>query len=75
MPDISIRDQIMGKGFDQISSLENDIAKAINNADEMNQLDLIEIQQMTAQYTATISLMSNILKDLSDSDSEVIRNT
>ncbi len=75
MSDLNIREQIMSKGMDQIGSLAQDIAQAINEADAANQLDLIELQQMTAEYANVISLMSNILKDLSDSDNEIIRNT
>ncbi len=75
MSDINIRTEIMNTGLDQISSLEQDIANAINTIDASNQVDLIKLQQMTAEYNNVISLMSGILKDLSDTDKEVIRNT
>lgn len=47
----------------------------INASEEPSQVDLIELQSLTGAYTNYVSMLSNILKGLSDSDSEVIRNT
>lgn len=75
MDGFNIRNQVQAKGYSSIDKLEQDIAKALESTDEMNQLDLIKLQQKTAAYSNTIAMMSGMLKSLSESDKEVIRNT
>ena len=71
---LNIRDQVQSRGFASISATEQNITNALNETDGMNQLDLIKLQQQTTQYANTISMMTTILKNLGDSDKEVIRN-
>jgi len=71
---LNIRDQVQSSGYSLIDRTEQNITKALNETDAMNQLDLIKLQQQTTQYANTISMMTTILKNLGDSDKEVIRN-
>ena len=71
---ITIRDQVQQSGYSLIDQTERNITKALNETDGMNQLDLIKLQQQTTQYANTVSMMTTILKNLGDSDKEVIRN-
>ena len=71
----SIRDQITSKGFSGIDGMATDIAKSIETVDASNQVEFLKLQQKTESYNNTISLMTNILKGLADTDKEVIRNT
>jgi len=73
-PYITIRDQVQSSGYSLIGRTEQNITNALNETDAMNQLDLIKLQQQTTQYANTISMMTTILKNLGDSDKEVIRN-
>ena len=75
MTSVNIRDVVMTQGFTSIEKTEQEIAKSLNETDGMNQLDLIKLQQQTTQYANTISMMSTILKNLGDTDKEVIRNS
>jgi len=74
MNQFNIRDQVQSSGYASISRTEQTIATQLNSTEEMNQLDLIKLQQQTTQYANTISMMTTILKNLGDSDKEVIRN-
>lgn len=68
--------KVMDAGMSSIMNLEAQIAAKLNDSSgEMSQVELIELQQMMSNYTNTISMMTNILKDLSDADAEIIRNT
>ncbi|MDR3077298.1 MAG: hypothetical protein LBV15_00865 [Planctomycetota bacterium] len=72
---VNIRDQVMTKGFSGLSGMASDLTKAIETTDTNDQVAFLKLQQQMASYTNTISLMSNMLKGLSDTDKEVIRNT
>ena len=74
MMNVNIRDQVMSQGLGSIGTIEKKIADAMKTTGEMSQLDLIKLQQQTTQYSNTITMMTNILKNLGDSDKEVIRN-
>ena len=74
MSSTNIRDQVMSVGLSSIAQTEQEIATALNTTDAMNQQDLIKLQQMTTEYANTISMMTTILKNLGDTDKEVIRN-
>ncbi len=75
MSSTNIRNNVQNAGFSSIQKLESGIAESLNSSSELNQLDLIKLQQKTAAYSNTISMMSGMLKSLSESDKEVIRNT
>ena len=75
MAGVNIRDVVQSQGFASIGKTEQNIAKALNESDGMNQLDMLKLQQQTTQYANTISMMSTILKSLGDTDKEVIRNS
>ncbi|MDR1519820.1 MAG: EscF/YscF/HrpA family type III secretion system needle major subunit [Planctomycetota bacterium] len=63
-------------GFsDKIQNMGTQVAQKINDVDPTNQVDLIKLQQEMAMYTNTLSMMSNITKNLADADKEIIRNT
>lgn len=71
----NIRQRIETTGMGQISKKEKEFAAALNKSgDNMNQADLIKLQQATAMYTNTLSLMSTMLKTLEDTGKEVIHN-
>lgn len=74
MNQFNIRDQVQSSGFSSISRTEQNISTSLSQTEEMNQLDLIKLQQQTTQYANTISMMTTILKNLGDSDKEIIRN-
>ena len=74
MSGLNIRDQVQSKGYSSIDQMEKNIVNQLNTTDEMNQLDLLNLQVQTTQYSNTISMMTNILKGLGDTDKEVIRN-
>jgi len=71
---INIRDQVQASGFSLIDQTAQNIASSLNKTGEMSQMDLIKLQQQTTQYANTISMMTTILKNLGDTDKEVIRN-
>ncbi|MDR2390601.1 MAG: hypothetical protein LBE84_02825 [Planctomycetota bacterium] len=73
MSDFNIRTQIMGTGLDGIEKMGGQLTKNIDNADSMNQVDMIRLQQQMTAYNNTISMMSTMLKSLGDTDKEVIR--
>jgi hypothetical protein len=63
----------MGTGLNEIENTGEQLVKNIDKADSMNQVDIIRLQQQMAAYNNTISMMSTMLKSLSDTDKEVIR--
>lgn len=71
--DYNIKSKIMGGGLDNIDKMGAKLAKSIETVDSNNQVDMIKLQQQIASYSNTISMMSNMLKNLSDTDKEVIR--
>lgn len=71
--DVDIRSRMLGTGMGNIEQMGEKLAKNIESTDSMNQVDLIKLQQEMASYTNTISMMSTMLKSLSDTDKEVIR--
>ncbi|MDR0362001.1 MAG: EscF/YscF/HrpA family type III secretion system needle major subunit [Planctomycetota bacterium] len=69
-----IRGAITGSGYARLDDMGADLTRKINGAgSDMTQVDLIKLQQQISAYTNTISMMSNILKNLGDTDKEVIR--
>jgi hypothetical protein len=64
----------MDKGLGSIETGEKNIRKSLESSDNMSQADLIRLQQQTNQYAQLITMMTTILKNLSDSDKEVSRN-
>ena len=71
--DFDIRGRVMGGGLDGLAKMGTTLAKSIETTDAMNQVDMLKLQQQMATYTNTISMMSNLLKNLNDTDKEVIR--
>lgn len=75
MSGMNIRDQIKTQGFSFLETNEKNIADIMNNSTEnLSQVDLLKMQQQTNQYANTITMLTTILKNLTDSDKEVIRN-
>ncbi len=75
MSSVNIRDTVQNAGLQSINNLAQDIAETLNNSDNLDQVDLLVLQQKMSSYTNTISMMSGMLKSLSDTDKEIIRNT
>ncbi|MDR3211637.1 MAG: hypothetical protein LBU79_06960 [Planctomycetota bacterium] len=73
--DLNIRNSVLNKGLNSIDDTQSNIAKALEGKETLTQTEYIHLQQDVQAYTNMISLMSNILKGLSDTDKEVIRNT
>ena len=71
--DFDIRGRVMGGGLDNLSKMGTALAKGIETTDAMNQVDMLKLQQQMATYNNTVSMMSNLLKNLNDTDKEVIR--
>ena len=71
--DFNIRAKVMGSGLENIDKIGSKIASSIESTDNMNQVDILKLQQQITSYSNTISMMSNMLKSLADTDKEVIR--
>jgi hypothetical protein len=65
----------MAGGLNGLGAMADTLAKKINSTDANDQIGYLKLQQEIASYTNTVSLMTNILKNLSDTDKEVIRNS
>lgn len=74
MTDFNIRNDLFGKGVSNVESAGQKVADKINSSDEMDQLTLIELQQEMSNYNNMLSLITTMLKGLSDTDKEIIRN-
>ena len=71
--DFNIRGNVMGGGLNSLEKMGKALAAGIETTDAMNQVDMIKLQQQMASYNNTVSMMSNLLKNLNDTDKEVIR--
>lgn len=73
---INIRDAVRNAGMDYLDKKAKGISDVLNDSTdvELTQVDLLKLQQETAQYNNMVSLMTTISKNLFDTDKEVIRN-
>lgn len=71
--DFNIKSRVMGAGLHGLEQMGTELAGSIESTDGMNQLDMIKLQQQVSTYSNTVSMMSNLLKNMSDTDKEVIR--
>ncbi|MDR1534535.1 MAG: hypothetical protein LBU64_05480 [Planctomycetota bacterium] len=72
---VNIGNQVMTGGLNQVADRSSQISQQINETDGNDQVALIRLQNEIAKYTSSISLFSNLLKNLADTDKEVIRNS
>jgi hypothetical protein len=72
---INLKNTLQTQGLSTLEKNQQDIAKTLNAGGELSQLDYLNLQQKMQAYTTTISMMSTMMKSLTDSDKEVIRNS
>jgi hypothetical protein len=72
---INLKNTLQNQGLSTLEKNQQDIAKTLNAGGELSQLDYLNLQQKMQAYTTTISMMSTMMKSLTDSDKEVIRNS
>jgi hypothetical protein len=75
MSSVNIRDRLMNSGLSGLDTMATQLAAEIDSTDTNNQTEYLKLQQKIASYTNTVSLMTNILKNLSDTDKAVINNS
>lgn len=61
-------------GLGSMEKAGNELAKSIEKADVMNQVDMIKLQQKLATYTNNSSMYSSLFKTMADTDKGIIHN-
>lgn len=72
-----IRNAVQTTGLDKLEQSEKDIAATLNKLkpdEELSQTELLKLQQKLNSQANTLSMMSTIMKSMTDADKEVIRN-
>lgn len=72
----NIRTTMNSAGLKSLNTKAGDITTKINEASskDLSQVELLNLQQKTSEYNNMVSMMTNIFKNLYDTDKEVIRN-
>lgn len=72
----NIRSMLNSAGLTSLETKAGDITAEINKAStkDLSQVELLNLQQKTSEYNNLVSMMTNIFKNLYDTDKEVIRN-
>jgi hypothetical protein len=72
---VRLSDQVATTGLGTLGEIEKDIAAKLDGKTELSQTELIQFQKKISDYSNTISMMSGLLKSLSDSDKGIINNS
>lgn len=64
----------LNKGLNAMEKKGTELAKDIEKADMMNQVDMIKLQQKMNVYTNNSAMYSSLFKSLADTDKNVIHN-
>ncbi len=64
----------LNTGLSGMDKMAKDIAKAIENTDVSNQMDMIKLQQKLESYTNNSAMYSSLYKTLAETDKGVIHN-